>query len=95
MNLFGGIFDRDRARRRKGAVSLGMAAGVLAECPVCREITDLTRDDLLDAADALAGEWIRCGDARAAAFRGDVAALRRTLREVRKGLDVMCTCEGR
>ena len=89
------MFDRDRARLRKGAVALGLAAGVLAECPVCREVIDLTRDDLLDGANALAGEWIRRGDARVAVFRGDLAALRRTLSEVREGLDVMCTCEGR
>ena len=95
MSLFGRLFDPGENARRKAATAIGLKAGLLEECPVCREITDRRRDDRLAEADLLAQDWIDRDDVRVRVFKGDVGALKSTIRKVRDRCDVLCTCEGR
>ena len=95
MSFLERIFGRGEAARRRAAIVLGIETGAFEECPVCREVIDCQREDRMALATRLAEEWVRRGDPRVEVFRGDVSALRRTLRAVERRLDVACTCEGR
>lgn len=95
MSFIGRIFNGPKAARRRAATAVGLEAGLLEECPVCREVVDKQRRDRLEAADAVAADWIERDDPRVRVFHGDVDALRKAVREVRNRYDVMCTCEGR
>ncbi len=95
MNFFRRLLNGPRVVRRRAATAVGLEAGLLEECPVCREIVDSQRQDRLAAADAVAADWIERGDPRVRLFHGDVSALRKSLREAQDRYDVSCTCEGR
>lgn len=89
------IFDRffSAGRRRQAAELVGIQAGVLAECPVCRDITDTSHPARMGEADRIAEEWSQRGDERLRDFRGDADAVKRLVRELVEQSDIHCTCE--
>jgi hypothetical protein len=89
------IFERffTAGKRQHAAALVGIEAGLLAECPVCREITDTGRPERLPDADRLADEWIQRGDERLRSFHGDAAAVKKHLRTLVQQSDIHCTCE--
>jgi hypothetical protein len=80
-------------RRRRAAALVGIEAGVLAECPVCREITDTGRASRLSDADRIADEWVQRSDERLRLFHGDAAAVKQLVRRLVEQSDIHCTCE--
>ena len=80
-------------RRQRAAIAVGLEAGVLNECPVCRDITDALQPELLATADAIAEEWLARGDERVRVFRNDGEALKQTVRDVIEKSEAVCTCE--
>ena len=58
------IFERffTAGRKRRAAALVGIEARVLAECPVCRAITDTSHPERLAEADRIAAEWLVRGD---------------------------------
>ncbi|MEJ2315405.1 MAG: hypothetical protein P8Y83_00425 [Gammaproteobacteria bacterium] len=80
-------------RRRRAAALVGIEAGVLAECPVCREITDTGRTSRLSDADRIAEEWVQRGDERLRLFHGDAAAVKQLVRRLVEQSDIHCACE--
>lgn len=89
------IFERffTGGKRQRAAALVGIEAGLLAECPVCRDITDTGRPERLPDADRLADEWIQRGDERLRSFHGDAAAVKKHLRTLMQQSDIHCTCE--
>ena len=89
------IFERffTAGKRRRAAALVGIEAGLLAECPVCREITDRGRTERLPDADRLADEWILRGDERLRSFHGDAAAVKELVRRLVEQSDIHCNCE--
>ncbi len=89
------IFERffTAGKRQRAAALVGIEAGLLAECPVCREITDTGRPERLPDADRFADEWIQRGDERLRSFHGDAAAVKKHLRTLMQQSDIHCTCE--
>ena len=89
------IFERffTAGKRQRAAALVGIEAGLLAECPVCREITDTGRPERLPDADRLVDEWIQRGDERLRSFHGDAAAVKKHLRTLVQQSDIHCTCE--
>lgn len=80
-------------RKRRAAQHVGIEAGVLAECPVCRSITDTTHPERLVEADRIADAWVQRGDEHLRLFHGDVAAVKRLVRQLVADSDIHCTCE--
>lgn len=66
---------------------------MLAECPVCREITDTGRTSRLSDADRIAEEWVQRGDERLRLFHGDAAAVKQLVRRLVEQSDIHCACE--
>lgn len=89
------IFERFflAGKRRRAAALVGIEAGVLAECPVCREITDTGRVNRLSDADRVADEWVQRGDERLHVFHGDAGAVKQLVRRLIEQSDIHCTCE--
>jgi len=89
------IFERFflAGKRRRAAALVGIEAGVLAECPVCREITDMGRADRLSDADRVADEWVQRGDERVRLFHGDADAVKQLVRRLIEQSDIHCTCQ--
>ena len=91
-----GWFDFLRSKRdpmRAAAERIDLEAGVLERCPVCHEIVDKQRDDLLDTADRRAAQLVAESDPLVQSFRGDLDRLKRLLREVRAPRAFNCRCE--
>jgi hypothetical protein len=80
-------------KRRRAAALVGIEAGVLAECPVCREITDRGHPERLPDADRVAEEWLQRGDERLRSFHGDPVAVRKLVRQLVEQSDIHCLCE--
>jgi ribosomal protein L44E len=80
-------------RRRRAATLVGIEAGLLAECPVCRDITDTGHVSRLSAADRIADEWVQRGDERLRPVHGDSAAVKQLVRRVVEKSDIHCTCD--
>ena len=89
------IFERffTAGKRQRAAALVAIEAGLLAECPVCREITDTGRLDKLPDADRLVDAWIQRGDERLRLFHGDAAAVKQLVRRLVEQSDIHCTCE--
>ncbi len=89
------IFERffSAGKRQRAAALVGIEAGLLAECPVCREITDRGRPEKLPDADRLVDAWIQRGDERLRLFHGDAAAVKQLVRRLVEQSDIHCTCE--
>ena len=89
------LLDRffSAGKKRRAAAQVGIEAGVLAECPVCRDITDTSRPDNLAEADRIADQWIERGDERLRVFRGDTVAVKKLVRRLVDESDIHCTCE--
>ena len=66
---------------------------MLAECPVCREITDTGRASRLSDADRIADEWVQRSDERLRLFHGDAAAVKQLVRRLVEQSDIHCICE--
>ena len=79
-------------KQRRAAALVGIEAGVLAECPVCRDITDRSHPERLVEADRIVEEWLRRGDARLRMFR-DAASVKRLVRQLAEESDIHCRCE--
>ncbi len=92
MGWFDFLFRRKDPLRR-AAEQIDLDTGVLEQCPVCRDIVDKQRDDLLPMADDRAARLVAEGDALVRPFGGDLARLRKLLREVRKPCEFSCRCE--
>ena len=88
------IFERFFAagKRRRAAALVGIEAGVLAECPVCRDITDRSHPERLPEADRIAEEWLQRGDERLRMFQ-DAASVKRLVRQLAEESDIHCRCE--
>jgi hypothetical protein len=88
-------FRRFRAKwaRQDAAKRIDLEAGVLEECPVCRNLVDKQHDDRLPIADQIAKQRVRDNDPSVAVFDGDLAALQRQLRDVRDAAPYTCICE--
>jgi len=89
--IFGRFFSS--GRKRRAAARVGIEAGVLAECPVCRDLTDTSHPELLAEADRIADEWLQRGDERLRDFHGDGDAVRRLVRRLVEESDIHCTCQ--
>ncbi|MCB1791058.1 MAG: hypothetical protein KDJ24_12245 [Gammaproteobacteria bacterium] len=90
-----GIFDyyrRGDAARDRVAIEIDVAAGVLEECLVCRQIADKQRDDRLAVAELDVHQRFDHADPSVAVFNGDRDDLLRRLRTVRKRFDYHCLC---
>lgn len=92
MNLFGWLNSPEK-RKNRVAIEIDKQTGVLEECPVCRDLADKGRDDLLPTADAEAHRRFDSDDPSVAIFAGDREDLLRRLRTVRDGYNFQCTCE--
>jgi hypothetical protein len=92
-----GWFDflmTEKQRRRRAATAVGLETGLFQECPVCREITEKQApDSLLIETESLAQRWMTSADQRVAAFDGDLEALKREIREIKRTAPFDCTCE--
>lgn len=80
-------------KQRRAAALVGIEAGVLAECPVCREITDRGHPERLPDADRVAEEWLQRGDERLRSFHGDSVAVKKQVRQLVEQSDIHCLCE--
>ncbi len=89
------IFERffTAGKRHRAAALVGIESGLLAECPVCREITDTGRPEKLHDADRLVDEWIQRGDERLRPFHRDAAAVKQLVRRLVERSDIHCLCE--
>ena len=89
------IFERffTAGRKRRAAALVGIEARVLAECPVCRAITDTSHPERLAEADRIAAEWLVRGDERLRIFHRDLEAVKRLVRRLVADSDIHCSCE--
>jgi hypothetical protein len=89
------FFERffSAGKKRRAAVFVGIEAGVLAECPVCRDITDNSHPEKLAEADRIADEWLERGDERLRIFHGDSRAVKKLVHQLVEESDIHCTCE--
>ena len=84
----------DKQKRRRAATAVGLETGLFQECPVCRDITEKQApESLVLETEALAERWIKAGDERVAAFDGDLQALNREIRKIKRDAPYDCTCE--
>ena len=84
---------RTKWARQDAARRIDLEAGVLEECPVCRTLVDKQHADRLSTADHIAEQRVRDNDPSVAVFEGNLAALKRQLRDVRDEAPFTCICE--
>lgn len=84
---------RARSARHNVAIRINLEAGVLEECPVCRTIVDKQHKERLPIADQIAAQRVRANDPSVTVYRGDLEAIKKQLRKVRKDCPYLCVCE--
>ena len=80
-------------RRKRAAMAVGLEAGALAECPVCRAVTDTGCTSCLQQAEALGLGWLEWGDERVKPFRHQPEQLHQELIRVVDQSPVDCICD--
>ena len=91
-----GLFDflSSEARQKdRIAKTFALEAGLIAECPVCRGLTDRLDDRPLATLEQLIDQAFDQQDARVAVFQGDRKALRDLVHRIREELPYQCLCE--
>ncbi len=88
------LLTSNRQKRRRAATALGLETGLFQECPVCRDITEKQApESLVLETETLAERWLASGDKRIAIFDGDLQALKREIREIKRTAPFDCTCD--
>ena len=93
MGLFD-LFSSTSRKRREAVVAVGLETGLFQKCPVCRDVTEKQAPEaLVLETEFVAERWVTTGDARVAVFGGDIEALNKKIREVKRKAPFNCTCE--